>query len=277
MRNFDNVQRMIRFSFFFLVTLFTIFNPLEAEEEVPYQTEFPIVTRYLSSYNRDLKTLSGETFLCLLQRTGSNITMAILSQLTGKNCFCGVEGHSAKVIERHWSKGIVFNRAKVKTDSSKFPILTSCDTISFDGLRNNTLIITLRNYKEYFSRSGNLVVTKKSIKKYMNLLDFYDKWDDGRKHIVRYDDLIENPTTTIEELADFINAPVERVDELLANYEDFRIRVLKSYNVFPKGTKNPGTASVFHQIRVPEQKLVELGERLKAENPYLFNKYLTIY
>ncbi len=251
---------------FLLIASLFLFGMLTADQ-ASYQTRFPIIKNYLDNFEEDLSSISDEVLIYTLPRTGGNLTIAILNQLTGKECLWSRLGIG-------WRRGILLNRAKVQTDLDAFPILSSHRQAGFHKLRKNKLISTLRNYKELFSRSGRLQYSKKSIQNYFRHLAFFDNWDSDKKFLVHYEDLIDNPSELITDLANFLNASDERVQELLENYDLFCQRVLASYIFHPGKTKSKGRSSDFHRKKITPEKLLDLENQVRKENPYLFEKYL---
>ncbi len=254
--------------FLLIASLFS-FGMLAADQAL-YQTQFSTVKDYLDRFEEDLSSVSDEILICTLRRSGTNLTMAMLNQLTGKDCLWSR-------FESLWHKGVIFNRTKVKTDSHAFPILGSHYRGDFSELRENKLIVTLRDYKEYFCRKGRLQYSKESIQNYLLHLKFFDNWDFDKKLLVRYEDLIDDPSKVMINLTKFLGTPESKVSELQENYNLFKRLVFDSYLFYPGGTKNDGLSSDFHQKKTSRKKLLQLEDAIKKENPYLFAKYLRRY
>lgn len=253
----------MKFFFVFLISSLCLFS-----NENDFQSAFPITENYLNRFEKKLKSSSDVILLKTLPRSGTNIVMAILNQLTGKICLWN-KGNQ-------WERGMLHNRARLDLDDSAFPILGCHNVKSCRGLENNILITTIRNYKEWFPRKHGNSITNGKINTYMNHLQFFDQWKKGKKFLVRFEDVLDNPSKVICALAKFLNASDYRRDELLDFYPIFSKRVFNSYKG-QMGTENHSLKKNFHRNVLSEEELKSLEKRLKKANSYLFNKYLKVY
>lgn len=252
----------IKIIFFIIFSLFVHANNNE------FQSSFPTVSNYLDHFEF-LENHSNLILVKTLPFSGTNITIAILNQLTGKNCLWD-RGN-------RWEKAVLVNRAMVDTNDFEFPILGSHFKQVFAGLENNILISTKRDYREWFGKiCRRKNITTENIKTYMQHLQFFDEWPEDKKFLIKYEDILDNPYKVINDLAKFLHSSDARVKELLSSYKKFSKKVFLSYKNHV-GTSNIELKKSFHRKRFSENEIKLLEDRLKETNRYLFDKYLKCY
>lgn len=251
----------------FYVFYFICFLNLQYANE--YQTHFPVQENFLKNHLFIYDDLLPPVGILSLKRTGSSLTTAIITELTGSLCIWSILGSA-------WAKSVPLNRENSALESNKVPILGShylSDFTQFEG----KLIMTLRDYKELFSRKGSLNSSYKEIKEYFDFLDFFDKWDQDKKFIVHYEQLINAPLELIESLSYFLEASPYRTHALLIDYDVFRNKVLNSYIIYPGETTNSIDKQVIHSSNISIKELKALENEMRNFNPTLFQKYLSRY
>lgn len=253
----------------FLICLLFISTGLDASKG-GFQTEFPTVYKYLDKYGKNLEESSDILCIKTLPYSGTNITIALLNHLTGKNCLWD-RGLS-------WQRGVVLNRAFSRTDADLFPILGSHNAHDFKGLEDNILICTVRDYREWFSKQYRHFDDIKShdLQMYLNHLQFFDEWNSEKKLMIRFEELLEHPDKVVCKLANFFQVSGDRVQELFDEYEDFSRKVFSSYKR-QIGTRNDSLKTNFHRKRFSANEIQMLEDRLHDLNPDLFEKYLSDY
>lgn len=210
----------------------------------------------------------NQILLKTVKRTGTNLTMAILTYLTDKPC---IFSHDIK-----WAHFDVLNRPQVKINMQTTPIFASHDISDVKDMKSNKLIITCRDYKEVFFRNGNLDIPDSRINEYFGDLKLFDSWPKQRRLIVYYEELKQRPKSTISKIARFLGVNQNKVNQLMSVYPQFKKKILKSYDQH-MGTKHDGENVTFHQQKVSNENKERLKKRMKAANPYLYEKYLKRY
>lgn len=222
-----------------------------------------------SHITKKIPYFKNEILIKSVMRSGTNLTMAILTFLTAKPCLWS---HQNK-----WSKYDYLNRPQVKTKPKKLPILGSHNVKDFIGMENNFLVVTLRDYREIFFRnSKELRISEKTLQDYYDNLALFDRWDKNKKILVHYEELMKNPIKVISEFSRLFNIDQKRKSALIAQYEDFKQKIKSQYNTHMKSINNTSQID-FHQKKIPSKELRKLDIIMKNYNPQLFNKYLQKY
>lgn len=247
----------------------------EASQYQNYQTGFPIVHNYLDKFGDgvDYSNLCELVNILGLKRTGTTLTYSILTQLTGRYCLWSTKGS-------RWEEAVLLNRALSNIGNNSFPILGSHFLEDFQGCTQGKLIMTVRNYLDYFSRFMNPGETfdfnrmRAQIELYVQYLDFFDKWNAGEKLLIYFEDLMHKPFEVIQEMGKFVNANDVQIDGLLRNYDNFSSKVFDSYTHFPGGTEGKNSN---HSAKISKKQAQQLEKMIQNLDPYLFEKYLVRY
>jgi hypothetical protein len=254
---------MKRFAFAIILVV-----PFCLQSSVGHQTNFTIQENCLSKFHGNQEAHQKQVGILSVKRTGSSLTTAILSQLTGRVCMWSIQGSN-------WARAVPLNRGNSHVNKAAFPVLGSHFLSDFRPFKGQ-FILTLRDYKELFSRKGFLEYNKQDISTYYAFLNYYDAYK-GKKFLVRYEELKNNHSQLIQKLATFLDSDPKRTRSLLKNYSNFQARVFKSYTIFPGGTKNSIQKHKTHFSSIPKVKLNALEKEMKSANPRLYNKYLQQY
>ena len=107
---------------------------------------------------------------------------------------------------------------------------------------------------------------------YMRNIEIYDQWP-GKKHLVRYEDMVEDPVSTITELAWFLEV---LPGEFLVDIDKHIESSLEFYAGY-QGTYTEGKSTRFHQYLVSEDVRHLLDKKIESFNPALYEKYLSQY
>lgn len=120
------------------------------------------------------------------------------------------------------------------------PILFKTHGELIDFLPSNDLVlitrspsIAIRRVKRKFSLL--------ELVRYVLILNIYHQWE-GRKHLVKYEDLMAEPDICIHEIARFLEVNSGRIDDLLRNYDYHKEKSIILYSgevgltgIAPKG------------------------------------------
>lgn len=155
------------------------------------------------------------------------------------------------------------------------------------------LVLILRNYRECMLRSflgdsekvlQHLVDDSSShlIYRYFNNLEDFDNWPPHKRHLVYYEDLMQNPMEELLKIANFLKIDKRRVLEFVKNIDFHREECLKRYNREFKAsdyrhTQSKGLDMLYHSKKIPLDERIKMDILAKQRSPYLYKKYLKRY
>jgi len=150
--------------------------------------------------------------------------------------------------------------------------------------RDKGLILLLRNPKECIIRHTQKL-HKKDIDWYMDLLSLYDSWP-SKKMVIYYEDLINSPELTLQNLTTFLNIEEGRVNKFLDNYETLFNASIGVYDNEEKtkiisGNRkrksfSKGKDMFFHSKNFPSSKLKSFDKTIIKQYPNL-KRYIKKY
>lgn len=246
----------------------------------------------LSIYSLDsvqtdsLEKRSGETaskkteaILLTYPRSGTNWTIGILQALCKR---------TVRWID---NRGTV-NRLDFEIDES-LPIVYRTHGVNQRLVKlkqsSYSLIFTLRNFKECVIKEtkytaeefvAGLLENDPQITKYFDNLEFFDSgWKNPEtKHMIVYEEMIQNPQDTIISLLTFLGESLEKVPEFFEHYDEWNAEMLASYHRQHR-RKGPSSQNqpLFHSIDFSKESLIAMDKAVQERYPILWEKYLKRY
>ena len=164
------------------------------------------------------------------------------------------------------------------------------------------LLLLVRNYKEVIIRHNLEITEDKDYNFYNSMEKMPDDWtqpavsyihpiyvydnyreimsnfcnaENLRKHLVYYEDLVDNPIPTIQNMAKEMGFCA---DDFLQNYEYHRDRSVNAYNTQDEGGSWTKAGDVFpYREKITEDQKRAWDQHLKTNFPILFDRYLKRY
>ncbi len=151
------------------------------------------------------------------------------------------------------------------------------------------LVLILRDYHECMVRyaehknrynkelAHSVVVDPAS---YMDLLFDFDNWDEDRRHLIYYEDLVENPELEIFRLLIFMRLVPDRLqqmDEFFTNIQNHHEKSVNSYSKTTSKSQTGGRVIDCHKFKLTPEERLEWDKQLRATFPEIYFKYLTRY
>lgn len=164
---------------------------------------------------------------------------------------------------------------------------------------NVRLLTILRNYREIVLRDlpldtpiENVPDATRSILSlcYLPIIKFYDKVPKNQRFMYRYEDLINNPSETLNAILDYLDQPTDKLSHFIKNIDRHRKQSIKDYNNLFKNSKkfkqskiknysiSGGTASDYHSQRASKE-VIEIIDRTTREyaGEQIWDTYLAQY
>lgn len=155
---------------------------------------------------------------------------------------------------------------------------------------NDKILLVIRNPLESIIRERKYNA-KESIEQIKELfrsypfsvfgdLAFMETWPEENRHLIYLENLIANPIDEIEKLLLFLGEPQEKLLDFIANLGTHSHRSIRAYDSVQKesgGSHSRGTDFLYHSKNLSMKDRYELFCILRAQNPYLFHKYLSWY
>lgn len=160
------------------------------------------------------------------------------------------------------------------------------------------LIVVVRNYKEYFLRhcydaqevykisdaslclkSDQIdnVFAKADILSYLFYnLYLYDKWPEERRHIVYYEDLMQDPEATLDSLLEFLGEDTSKLRDFMQTFDEHKAFALSRYHK-ERGSVTKGTDLEYHSKQISVDTLKSIDEHVKKNWGDVWEKYLSRY
>lgn len=153
--------------------------------------------------------------------------------------------------------------------------------------KTDKLIVLVRNYRECMLRHFNYCKTllmsnlhnktKRNLH-YFQILNVYDQWDDERRLLVHYEDLMQNPKSEFKKVADFLNVPPKKYKAFISNIAAHAQRgyIIKKRQGNRAYSRNKGLD--YHTKKVNHSEFFQnLDHEIKMHYPDLWAKYLMRY
>lgn len=251
----------------FLLMFLSFHLCAEDEKNIGYNYFKPIDNPYGFS-KENLSSIQNRTIVLTVPRSGTSLTCAMCSFLTELPLFW-LRNKS------EWKRGVYLNRFNIPLNYDLFPILATHNFNEVAKLsHNNKLVMTVRNYKELLFRDENRFERMEEfLKKCVNHLRVFDKWEKNNRLLIYYEDLVERPNRVIEQLAEFLQTDPIRTEELVENFEMYRQRCFETY----KASKSPGQDVSFHTKEVPKATLKKIDQMIRELDPKIYREYFKRY
>lgn len=148
---------------------------------------------------------------------------------------------------------------------------------------NDYLLLIVRNYKECFPRHSltgagdvfEMLSNPNNI--YYTGLRAYHEWPKEKKLLIYYEDFIQFPEQTLQQLADFFRVGHEYVTILLQDFELHKNNAIAIYERYAAKSMTRGEHIHFHEDRFSQQQRKKLDALCEAADPELFRTYLLRY
>jgi len=179
-------------------------------------------------------------------------------------------------------------------DKSKSPILHThypYHHLNAYVHKGHKLILIIRNHKEYLLRRAKektkdkdeiikKITTPFLVHQYMQYFKFYEAWEDDKRLLIHYEDLVNDFETVIKKVLDFIGEDDARLDRFVANIDYHKDKVMKIYNrIYRKdgGAISGGKDVLFHSKDIPLPILHQIDSLIEKKYPHYWNAYLKRY
>ena len=142
---------------------------------------------------------------------------------------------------------------------------------------NRFVVLVLRNYKECIPRHTGYEFKKELCGQYYTLLNNFDK-SKVKKHLIYYEDLIENPKQELQKLIENIDKDYcKNIDRFMEYFEQHKQGSLENYRTtcqFPKTITNGNHVS-YHENKLTEEQIKQFDGYFSSKP--LYDKYLKRY
>ncbi len=251
-----------------MMHLATKFFPISDNLKLWYEQEVP--KTYLLSYPR-----SGNTWL-----------RYIIEAVTGRPT---LEKRSDGIIAKHdlplgyWLPlGTVFSKTPVwKVHHKKW----MQEMGTFDQ-QKETLILVVRNYKEVLTRHLKKQLTAEMLKNpedrwdstslYFENLALFDSWNQERRHLIYYEDLITDPKKVICDLVLFLGCSADKLNLFMEKYEEHRDAGVEVYSKHASSITQ-GKHPIYHSKNIQHDEKLAIDDFIQKKYPNLFDRYLARY
>lgn len=157
--------------------------------------------------------------------------------------------------------------------------------------REKKLILLVRNYKEILCRYASFrkpglgvgrlnqlldMIAKKEFH-YFHNLESYDIWDEDKKLLLYYEDIIKNPRESLEKLVEFLEGDPNTFETFMERYEEHQKRAIKIYDANFHGSSTKGKGTIYHSKKASPQRLKKIDDLVMTTYPELTEKYLMRY
>ena len=145
---------------------------------------------------------------------------------------------------------------------------------------NDKLIFVLRNPKEsVFRKPSWLSDYQNSVKQfagdyvprdYFDNITLYDQWNSKKKLLIYYEDLIQNPSTILKKVLNFLPESDQKLPEFLAHYHTHTTQALGLYNPQNSSAKS----MLFHSQKLGLLECKKIDVWIGKQWPKHWNTYL---
>lgn len=183
-------------------------------------------------------------------------------------------------------------RIDIGVDLTASPIAFKSHKLLNDINGTEKLLVIIRDYKEAIVRhakSGGFIsqdqMRKHFIQQtegksnldvdYIDVIETYDIWDNDKKLLIYYEDLITNPILEINKIINFTDLKESIYkDEFFNNYDKHKNNSIVSYM---PGSHTKGNDLKFHSSSLSNSYIEFMTNHLKTNHNIVFNKYLKRY
>lgn len=233
----------------------------------------------------DISTLSAQTFLYSIPRSGSHFFIYSMGYLTLKpftNIDLLKEGRNADM------NSPFANPFKLDIDPQLPPLLVRTHSKeSIDKIRSNQdkLILILRNPLEVIIAEKKMKsdpdreITEHDLNKYIEYITYFDKWPKDRRLLLYYEDLIDNPREVFDKALTFLNHKKNRLDPFIDRIDYFRNLARQKYSAhFPHNpVQSSGLAHHRYDLANWKKTHNQIISLFSRKYPRLYQDYLKRY
>ena len=173
----------------------------------------------------------------------------------------------------------------IGVDFSKDIILNKQHFIKDEQINNNKIIFILRNYKEVIVKQHyqgtpadfTKEFKKRLYRKYMTLLEKYNKWDENKRILIYYEDLINKIKikSILKKILHFLDININ-ITDFMNNYEYHKRQCVQLYETHIGTSNTKGNKEKHHSNKLKEYRH-EWDDFLIEKYPDLFMDYLWRY
>jgi hypothetical protein len=206
--------------------------------------------------------------------------------------------HTEDRIEPYRADSYCNNKGKIVTAHNPYDLHLDCNSHNQDLLIlliRNYRECLLRNYKDFESVKNEIIyqasfnhlshekewVLSLRMNHYFHNLRAYEMWNPGKRLIVYYEDLLENPRESLLRIAAFIGETgKDREIQTFVDHIDSHME--NSINIYEGPTKvytshTRGRSFLYHTQKIGLEKSLELDELVMRCFPDFVKKYLSRY
>jgi hypothetical protein len=144
---------------------------------------------------------------------------------------------------------------------------------------DDKLLTIIRNYKEcimsHLTRDDdqhNITKIKEAFVQYIKVLEVFEN-SECTKCLIYYEDLITNPTSTLQKIANCFGYDIKRVlDNLDVLLEESRQSYIREL-----GTTQTSGKTIIHFTPITKHYKFDWDHEVRNLNPELYDKYLKLY
>jgi hypothetical protein len=153
-------------------------------------------------------------------------------------------------------------------------------------LATDSLILLLRNYKENWNRQDACQATtvrnprrgrggwSRLFISYFTSLRLYHDWNPQRRMLVYYEDLIREARSQFHRILDFLDEPLDRMEEFMSELPNHQNNALLEYSRQYRPSITRGRHAVFHSRQIRSEDRLGLDRTIAATFPDLWEIYL---
>ncbi len=157
--------------------------------------------------------------------------------------------------------------------------------------KGHKLILIIRNHKEYLLRRAKektkdrdeiikKVTAPYFIFQYTQYFKFYEAWDEDKRLLIHYEDLMNDFETVMKKVLAFIGESDARLNRYVANIDYHKTKVLNIYNrIYKKdgGAISGGKDVLFHSKDIPVETLEHIDHVIQKKYSHYWETYLKRY
>ena len=236
---------------------------------------------------------SPTTFFVSPPRTGTHWTMYCIGTLTGRyvsfwHRFPKENPLDVSIPPKTFFGAVLIDQQKDAILHSHYPYRH----LSSHTHQGHKLLMIIRNHKEYLIRRAkenkptcqqvlDRLLNPHLINTYMNYLTFYEDWEDDKRLLIYYEDLMSDFRSTITKVIEFLGEePNHRLDAFERDIEFHRNRILKYYDrVFNRGggAMSQGKDQEYHSKPISKEVLISVDQYIEKNYPHYWRDYLARY
>ena len=235
----------------------------------------------------------AKVFFLSPPRTGTHWMMYSIGAITGRYVSFWHRFPKENPLYAKIPEHIFFGAAYM--DQSKDPILHTHYPYRFLKPymhQGNKLLMIARNHKEYLLRRTkensneeeklhSRLINPNHISGYMNYFKFFEEWEEDKRLLVYYEDMMHDFENTMDKILAFIGEESgERLERFVDNIDYHRGRILKYYHrIFRRGggSISKGKDVHHHSKDIPVDLLQSVDTFIKKNYPNYWRRYLKRY